>query len=174
MKKLLKNQRKEYDKLFNELNIDVLQSSPDEFDNTMRIVSSRLITLCNDLKAHGADTVGHGEESANSRAELNNNADNLYEEIFKKFEVLAQEKFQNPDTTLADYYTSRDELRTQYRQYRDEHNIDQKSLVETAKELEETQPTSEEPNPQNDATNWNEQQLLDAGWTQEQIDQSRN
>ena len=174
MKKLLKNQRKEYDKLFNELKIDVLQSKPKDFDNTMRIVSSRLITLCNDLKAQGSEAVGHGEESAKSRAELNDNADNLYEEIFKKFEVLAQENFQGATVTLANYRATQEELRNQYREYRAEHNIEQKSLVETAKELEETQPTLADPNPQNDVNKWTDQQLLDAGWTQEQIDQTKN
>ena len=174
MKKLLKNQRKEYDKLFNEFKIDVLQKDPDKFENTMRIVSSRLITLCNDLKSRGADAVGHGDESAKSRAELNDNADNLYDEIFKKFEVLAQENFQDATATLANYRVTLEELRNQYKQYRAEHNIEQKSLVETAKELEETQTTSVDTNPQNDVNNWTDQQLLDAGWTQEQIDQTKN
>lgn len=184
MKKLLKNQRKEYDKLFNELKLEVLQTSPDDFDETMRIVSSRLITLCNDLKARGSEAVGHGEESAKSRAELNDNADNLYEEIFKKFEVLAQENFQGATATLANYRATHEELRNQYRQYRDEHNIEQNNLVESPKEvnenltLVETAQKLKEKQPlaiqnQTESSQWTDQQLFDAGWTQEQIDEER-
>ena len=105
---------------------------------------------------------------------MNDNADNLYDEIFKKFEVLAQENFQGATVTLANYRATQEELRNQYRQYRAEHNIEQKSSVETAKEFEENQTTSVDTNPQNDVNNWTDQQLLDAGWTQDQIDQTKN
>ena len=46
--------------------------------------------------------------------------------------------------------------------------------METAKEFEENQTTTLDTNRQNDVNNWTDQQLLDAGWTQDQIDQTKN